>query len=322
MKRRTLLAGVAAAGALDARGAGAAEAYPDRPVRVVVPFPAGGATDVWCRIVTTPMAAELGQSFVVDNRSGAAGMIGADAVAKAVPDGYTILFTISSLVQSPVVFRRSPYDVEADFLPVGQLGGTNLVLAIGLGVPGTTLEEFIAAGRGKDYSFGSYSPASTGHVFGQVFSDIAGLGMTHVGYRGEAPELVDLLSGRIQCALVSLTSAKGYLQNGRLRGLACLGRQRTRSLPDVPTFLELGYPEEFVWTGGAGMLAPARIPPAAHAKLVAAFKNATEDGDVQRRLAEQDFILDYLPPDAHRAELRRMHAVWTALIQRTGITAE
>ena len=320
MQRRTLLG--AAGFALGAGPALAQTAYPDRPIKVVVPFPAGGATDAWARTLAAPMSEMLGQSLVVESRSGAAGMIGAEAVARAPADGYTLLFTISSLVQSPVVFRRSPYDTENDFAPIGNLGTTALVLAINKDIPARTLEEFVAYARGRNLSFGSYSPASTGHVFGQYFSDHHGLGMTHVGYRGEAPELVDLLGGRIHCALVSITSTKEYLRDGRLKGLAALGRQRLTSVPEVPTFIELGYPQEFGWTGIVGMLAPARTPAPILEKLAKVFEQAVARPETRRRLEEMDFIIAYMPPEAFRAEIRRATADWTALVNKTGITME
>ncbi|PWC28644.1 Bug family tripartite tricarboxylate transporter substrate binding protein [Teichococcus aestuarii] len=327
MQRRTLLGAAAAAacalpGLAHAAAGAARAAYPDKPIRVVVPFPPGGATDTWCRLVTAPMAEALGQPFVVDCRSGAASMIGSEAVARAAPDGHTLLFTISSLVQSPVVFRRAPYDAEKDFAPIGQLGTTSLVLACNKDVPGRTLAEFVAAAKGRNYSFGSYSPASTGHVFGQLFSDVAGLGMTHVGYRGEAPELLDLIGGRLHCALVSMTSAKGYLLDGTLRPLACLGRQRLPSLPGVPTFVELGYPEDFAWSGFVGMLAPAGTPAAIVETLAGSFRAATERAEVRRTLAEQDFILQWLGPSDMAREVRRARQSWAELVERTGISAE
>lgn len=327
MQRRTLLGAAAGtACALPRIAAGAAgaprAAYPEKPIRIVVPFPPGGATDAWCRLVTGPMGEMLGQPFVVESRSGAASMIGTEAVARAAPDGYTLLFTISSLVQSPVVFRRAPYDAEKDFAPIGQLGTTSLVLACNRDVPGRDLAGFVAAAKGRNYSFGSYSPASTGHVFGQVFSDVAGLGMTHVGYRGEAPELLDLIGGRLHCALVSMTSAKAYLLDGTLRPLACLGRQRLPSLPDVPTFIELGYPQDFAWSGFVGMLAPAGTPSPVVARLAEAFRAATERAEVRRALAEQDFIAQWLPPEKMAAEIRRARQSWAELVERTGIKAE
>ncbi|MCK8784761.1 tripartite tricarboxylate transporter substrate binding protein [Roseomonas sp. NAR14] len=325
MYRRSVLA--AAAGLVTVRAARAQGTWPDRPIRVVVPYPPGGATDVWARLVTASMAERLGQPFVVESRAGAGGMIGAEYVAKSPPDGNTLVFALSSLVQSPVVFRRSPYDAEADFAPIGQLGGTPLVFAVRPELGTATLAEFIAKARaaeaaGTPFSYGSYSPGSTGHVFSQYFSDLEKLGMTHVGYRGEAPELIDLLSGRIHCALVSITSCKQYFREGKLRGLASMGPRRVPTVPDVPTFIELGYPRDFDWTGFVGLLAPARTPQPVIAKLAEAFREAVERPEVRRVLLEQDFLIDWQPPERFRESIREAKARWVDLVNRTGITVE
>ena len=170
-RRAALAAGLAAACALPARRGlaqgGRGGWAPDRPVRFIVPFPAGGATDVWSRMVGDAMAAELGQPVVIENRSGAGGMVGTEAAAKATPDGHTLLFTISPFIQSPVVFRRWPYQPLEDFAPIGKLGTTPLPFCVRPEIPARTLAEFVAYARGKDLSFGSYAAGSTGHAYAQ-----------------------------------------------------------------------------------------------------------------------------------------------------------
>lgn len=325
LHRRTFVAGGTAgllAGALPPRGARAQGQWPDRPIRVVVPFAAGGATDVWSRLVTGPMSEALGQPFVIEVRPGAGTMIGTEAVARSPADGYTLLFNITSIVQSPIVFRRTPYDAEADFAPIGKLGGSPLIFAVGPGVPGNTMAEFVEAARGRNYSFGSYAPGSTGHVMTQVLSDTKGLGMTHVGYRGEAPEIIDLIGGRIQCALVSMTLAKEYFRDGRLRPLATIGNRRQPSLPNVPTFEELDYPPEFSLGGFVGLWAPARTPRPVVARLAEAMREAVHRPEVQQRLAAMDFVFEWKGPEAFREEIHDVRTKWAALIDRTGITTE
>src|SRR5918998_2043593 len=187
-RRAALAAGLAAAcGAPAARPGLAQGAWsPDRPIRFVVPFPPGGATDVWSRMVGDAMAAEVGQPILVENRSGAGGMVGTEAAAKAAPDGHTLLFTITTHVQSPVVFRRWPYQLE-DFAPIGRMSTSPLPFCIRPEIPARTVREFADWARGRDVSFGSYAAGSTGHAMAQLLSDVERLGMTHVAYRGEAP---------------------------------------------------------------------------------------------------------------------------------------
>jgi tripartite-type tricarboxylate transporter receptor subunit TctC len=318
MRRRSFLA-LPALAVLPAR---AQDAFPSRPIRMVVPFPAGGATDVWARIVAAPMAERLGQPIVIDNRSGGSGMIGTEHVAKGAADGHTILFSISSFVQAPVLFRSTAYDPLNDFAPIGRMGTTALVFCASPSMPVGSLAEFVARARGRDLSFGSYGTGSTGHVFAQIISDHERLGMTHVGYRGEAPLLTDMLGGRVAGAFHSLTLVKEHLRNGRLKPLAFLGRERSPSFPDVPTLIELGYPEVFGWSGFFGAWAPARVPSPAHAVLVEGYRVAMARPEVIHRLEEIDVIVDYAGPAEFQAEIARTHATWQELVTRMNIRPE
>src|SRR3712207_3462181 len=263
-RRAAFAAGFAAVCALFAarpsRAQGSGGWAPDRPIRFIVPFPAGGATDVWGRMVGDAMAAALGQPIVIENRSGAGGMVGTEAAAKAPPDGHTLLFLISPFIQSPVVFRRWPYQPLEDFAPIGKLGTTPLPFCVRPEIPARSLAEFVAYARGRDLSFGSYAAGSTGNAYAQLLADIEKLGMTHVAYRGEAPMLTDILGGRIQCGFHSMTASGEYIRTGRLRALACTGRNGIPSLPQVPTFVSLGYPATFATAGFIGLFAPGRVP--------------------------------------------------------------
>jgi tripartite-type tricarboxylate transporter receptor subunit TctC len=230
MDRRTLL-GLAAGGL--AAPALAQAPYPNRPIRMVVPLPAGGATDIWARLVAEPMAAILGQPVVIENRAGAGGMIGTEAVKNAPADGYTILFHISNFVQTPAVLRRWPYRVE-DFAPVGKFGTTPLPFCVRADIPATTLREFVSYARGRQLAYGTYSPGTSGHAFAQALSDLEGLEMTAVHYRGEAPMLQDVLGGRIPCAFHSMTASGDQIRSGRIRPLATLGPPASRACPLCP----------------------------------------------------------------------------------------
>ena len=325
-RRAALAAGLAAVCALPAARRGRAQVgggwSPDRPVRFIVPFPPGGATDVWSRMVGEAMAVELGQPVVIENRSGAGGMVGAEAAAKAAPDGHTLLFTISPFIQSPVVFRRWPYQPLGDFNPVGKLGTTPLPFCIRPEIPARTLAEFVSFARGKDLSFGSYAAGSTGHAYAQLLSDIEKLGMTHVAYRGEAPMLTDILCGRIACGFHSMTAAGEYIRGGRLRPLACTGRNGIPSLPQVPTFVSLGYPATFATAGFIGLFAPARVPAAAQARLAEVFAGVVANGAFQRRLLEIDTIPGWLGPDAFRAEIAFQLKEWSDLAAAMNLTVD
>jgi len=325
MHRRAALAAGLAASALAPGRPGRAQGggwSPDRPIRFIVPFPPGGATDIWARMVGDGMAAALSQPIVIENRSGAGGMVGAEAAAKATPDGHTLLFTISPFIQSPVVFRRWPYQPLEDFAPIGKLGTTPLPFCVRPEIPARTLAEFVAYARGKDLSFGSYAAGSTGHAYAQLLSDVEKLGMTHVAYRGEAPMLTDILGGRIACGFHSMTAAGEYIRGGRLRPLACTGRNGIPSLPQVPTFVSLGYPETFATAGFIGLFAPARVPAAAQARLADVFAAVLANGEFQRRLLEIDTIPGWLGPAAFRAEIAFQLKEWSDLAEAMNLRVD
>ncbi len=318
MRRRALIVALAAPAVARAQAG-----FPDRPIRMVVPQPAGGATDIWARLLAEPMAAFLGQPVVIENRGGAGGMIGTEAVKNAVPDGHTILFHIASFVQAPVVFRRWPYQPLEDFFPVGKMGTTPLPFCVRADLPVRTLAEFIAYAKGKRLSFGTYSPGSSGHAFAQLLSDREGLDMVAVHYRGEAPMLQDVLAGQIPCAFHSMTGSGEHIRSGRIRPLATLGTSGIPTLPSVPTFVSLGYsPDDFGQSGFVGVWAPVRTPEPVRARLVEAMRIAMHQPDVLRRLAEMDTIAQYLAPDAFRADIAQYLRFWSGLVERMGLTAE
>jgi tripartite-type tricarboxylate transporter receptor subunit TctC len=291
---------------------------PDRPIRIVVPYPAGGATDVWARLVAEPMSEMLRLPVVIENRSGASGMIGAEAVAKAPPDCHTLLFTITQLVQAPVVLGQSPYDVERDFLPIGQMGTTTLLFMCRAEIPARNLAEFIAHARaraagGRGLNLGSWSAGSTAHVFGLAFNNQFNLGMTHVAYRGEAPMLAAYLANEVDCGINSLTTMRPHIQSGRLRPLAALGDARAGGMPEVPTFLEQGAEIGRGWSGFAALLGPARLPPPVHARLVEVFRLTMERPALRERLMQLDTDPIWLGPEDFGRVIRRVRDKWIEL---------
>ena len=324
MRRRQLasLASGLAAGLL-ASPALAQPGFPNRPIRMVVPLPAGGATDIWARLIAEPMGSHLGQPVVIENRGGAGGMIGTEAVKNAAPDGHTILFHIASFVQTPVVLRRWPYQPLEDFAFIGKMGTTPLPFCIRPEIPATNLAEFVAYAKGRQLAFGTYSPGSSGHAFGQLLSDVNGLDMVAVHYRGEAPMLQDILGGRIACAFHSMTASGDHIRAGRIRPLATLGTSGIPSLPQVPTFVSLGYPPaDWGQSGFVGTFAPVRTPEPVQARLVEAFHVAMTRPEVLAKLREMDTIAQYLPPAEFREDVASYLRFWSALVERMGLSAE
>jgi tripartite-type tricarboxylate transporter receptor subunit TctC len=315
--RRRLLALAAAALAAPAP-LRAQPRYPDRPVRVVVPYPPGGGTDTWARMVVEGLQAELGQPFVIENRGGSSGLIGSEVVAKAPPDGYTLLYNITTLVQAPVVLRRFPFDPIRDFAFIGRLGTTAITFAIGPTVPEgvKTLADFVAWGRGRPLAFGNYGPGSTGHAFGVLLAEEAKLNVTQVAYRGEAPMLQDFLAGSFHGGFHSTIVAGEMFRAGRLRPLATGGPDRVPSLADrVPTLLELGYSRRFDFSGFNGLLAPARTPPEVLERLVPAFRRTVTTPAFTARLRAIDTIPGYEDPDTFRASAERTLRQWQELAE-------
>ncbi len=318
MRRRSLLAAPFLLPTLSR-----AQSFPDRPIRMVVPLPPGGATDIWARLVAEPMAAQLGQPVVIENRAGAGGMIGAEAVKNATPDGHTIMFHIANHVQTPVVLKRFPYHPVNDFAFIGKFGTTALPWCVRGDLPVRDMAEFRSHARGRGLNYGTYSPGSSGHVFGQLISDHDRLDMNAVHYRGEAPMLADVLGGRIPCAFHSMTGSGDHIRAGTVRPLAAMGPVRIPSLPNLPTLVEAGYPPElFGRTGFIGAFAPRATPAPAMAKLVEAFRYAMHLPVTLTRLRELDTIPQYLGPDAFKADVADYMAFWSGLVERTGITAE
>jgi tripartite-type tricarboxylate transporter receptor subunit TctC len=320
MIRRRHVLSMAGAAAL-ARPA-VAQSWPDRPIRWIVPFPPGGSTDLWARLMAEPMAADLGQPIVIDNRGGAGGLIGTEAAARAAPDGHTMLFTITTHVTSPVVLRRFPYDPVADFAPIGKLGVTPLVLCASPSTQGNTVQDFAAWARGKDLSYASYAPGSSGHAYGQMFSDEARLNMTHVAYRGEGPMLQDMLAGNVACAFHSMAASGGAIRAGRIRPLALSGTQRLPSLPQVPLMRESGFSERFAFSGFIGLLAPARVPQPILDRTVASFRKVMETPATLSRLREIDTIPQYLDPTAFREDIARALRDWTVLATELNLSVQ
>ncbi|SDM32202.1 Tripartite-type tricarboxylate transporter, receptor component TctC [Oryzisolibacter propanilivorax] len=253
-----------AAGGLHAQTAGAEAGWPRRPITMVIPAGAGGGTDVVGRVLAEELGKRLGQAVVVDNKTGASGMLGTSAVARAAPDGYTLLVSYSTPVfYAHHVFAKVPYDIRKDFEFITEIAATSLVLTVNADVPVHNMKEFMAwaqQNKGK-VNYGSYGTGSPGHLMSAYLSDSRKLQMTHVAYKSEAPYVQDLTAGVVSWGMGTLAAAQGQIKAGRLRPIAILGPRRLADLPDVPTMAEQGFPDpEFKTIAWFTMLAPAGTP--------------------------------------------------------------
>lgn len=263
LSERRLLLAIAAASLSVLSFCARADTYPSRPIRLVVPFPPGGPTDVLARIVAPRLAERLGQPVVIDNKPGASGMVGADAVAKAAPDGYTLLVNASIHVINPSLYPKQPYDAIADFAAVSNLADVPLVLAVNPKVAAQSVKELVALAKASKTSlaFASAGNATSQHLSGEAFKVAAGVDMLHVPYKGSAPALTDLIGGQVQLMFDSLPSSMPFVKAGTIRPLAVTTLRRSPALPDVPTIAESGYPGFSISTW-YGVWAPAATPAA------------------------------------------------------------
>ena len=247
--------------------------YPDKPIRMIVPYPPGGPTDLTARVVAAEMGNTIGQPIVVDNRAGASGMIGADAVAKATPDGYTFLANASIHVINPSVYRTMTFDAIEDFVPITQLAQVPLVLVVPASSPIKSVEDLVSYAKSKPggLNFGSAGNASAQHLAGESFKRAAGIQMQHVPYKGSAPALQDLAGGQIDLMFDSMPSATGLINAGKLRAIAVTTADRAKARPDLPTIAQSGYPGFDIATW-YGYWAPKNTPP----EIVEALANAAQ----------------------------------------------
>lgn len=290
--RRRFLAGSALGATLLMLGSAVAQtAYPSRTIRVVVPFPAGGTTDLIARLFAQRMSEGLGQSIVIENVGGAGGSVGADTVAKAEPDGYTLLFhnlTFSSTTASLQFAGRAKHDL-ADFAPISLAVNVPMLLVANPSVPAKDLKDFAIyakeAGGKQPLFYGSTGPGSIMNLAAEVFKRDAGIAMDHVPFRGAAPLVQELLAGRIQFGGDQLSTALPHVASGALKPLAVLAERRSTILPDVPTVRELGFPNMEL-RGWNGFFGPARLPEAVVARLNQEIARAAQHPEIRRRLAE------------------------------------
>jgi len=323
--RRKLLLSVAGTGIASAFPFVArAQAWPAKPIRVVVSFPAGGLTDILARAYCEALSQKLGQTVVVENKPGASGAIGAADVAKAAPDGYTFLFTISTTMnQNRVLYRKLPYDADKDFVYVSGFDAGHLPLAVASGVKVNNMTEFVDLARRERVTMGNYSAGSYPHMLAAQVNKLYGTKIEPVHYKGEAPMWADLASGQITAAIGSIPAMSPHLQSGRIRAIAVPTTVRSTRLPDVPTFVEQGFKDQvFVIQGWIGMFAPAGISKDIVSRVSAIHQ---ESADLPRiKQINTTFGLRDRPWTAEEFEKlnNEVKPVWISMARELGITLD
>jgi tripartite-type tricarboxylate transporter receptor subunit TctC len=303
-----------------AAGPVAAQDYPSKPIRLVVPFAPGGGTDILARTVVGPLGERLGQPVVIDNRPGAGSQIGMDIAAKAAPDGYTLVMTDTSVSVNPSLYAKLPYDTEADFAPISLLASGPVILLVHPSVPAESLKEFLALAKAKpgQLNYASGGNGASTHLGGELLKMVAGIDLVHVPYKGTAPGLTDLLGGQVQMMIGGISSARPYVDGGKLRGLAVTGEKRNPALPDVPTFAEAGLPGVDAGTYWS-LWAPAKTPDAVIQRVYRETASVLQRQDIRDRLSELGYETIAGPPEALSANLKSEIAKWRAVVAKANI---
>jgi tripartite-type tricarboxylate transporter receptor subunit TctC len=294
--------------------------YPAKPIRLVVPFPAGGTTDILARAVAQKLTESMGQPVVVDNRAGAGGNIGADLVAKSPPDGYTLLMgTVGTHAINASLYAKMPYDHVRDFAPVILVAGVPNVLVVTPGLPVKSVQELIAYGKANPgkLNFASSGNGTSIHLSAELFKTMTGVQMAHVPYKGSAPALVDLAGGQVQLMFDNLPSALALIKGGKLKALAVTSLQRSAALPDVPTVAESGLPG-FEASSWFGLLAPAGTPKDIIAKLNSEVAKWLATPEAKEKLAAQGAIPAGLPPEEFARHIATETVKWQKVVKDSG----
>ena len=299
-----------------------AQSYPARPVKVVVPFAAGGPLDLVGRAVFDKLSVNLKQTFVMENRTGAGGNIGTEAVAKAAPDGYTLLFVLSStLTANPALYRKLPFNVEKDLRPISLLVGTTQMMVVHPSVPVNTLAELVAYAKKEPLVYAHAGPGSGGHLAMEYFRTMAGFETVQVPYRGNAPLVVDLLAGQVKAGFVATAGVIQHVRDGRLKGLAISATTRSPLAPDVPTAAEAGYPD-FKLGSYFILLGPAGLPDAIANLLEREVRDALKSPELKDKFAAQDIAVVGSSAAEAREFLRADTALWARIAKDANLRVD
>ena len=316
------LAALLAGGLLHATIA-AAQAYPAKPIRFIVGFPPGGATEFIARLIGQKLTQSMGQQVIVDNRPGAAGHLGIELAARAAPDGYTLLLVAPNITISPSLYKKLGYDTVKDFAPIARVAAVPMVIVTPGNLPAATLKEFIALAKAKP---GGLNYASSGvgtslHLAAELFKLQAGVNLVHVAYKGSSLAMNDVISGQVHTLFIGIPAPAPHIKTGRLRGLAVIAPQRSATLPDVPTAIEAGMPNLDITTW-YGVFAPAGTPRTIVTKLNHEINQAMQAADVKEKLAAQSTNAIMGTPEAFGAYVKNEIAKWAEVVRKAGIQPE
>lgn len=300
-----------------------AQAWPVKPITLVVTYPPGGGADTMARLIAPKLGEALGQPVVIENRPGASGQIGAGAVAKAAPDGYTLMLDASSFAVNPALFPKLPYDSDKAFRPIGVIALFPNVLLVNPSFPAKSVREFIAAAKQRKdaVSYASSGNGSAQHLAGAMFESAAGVDMLHVPYKGGGPALNDVIGGQVPAFFGNLASTLQHVQGGRLRALAVTSGKRSAILPELPTMAEAGVAGYEVYEWNA-IFAPAGTPDAVVQRVAAALQRAMDAADVKARIAQLGGEMQTARPEAAQQFIRQQTALWARLVKERGITVD
>ena len=308
--------------ALVAATAAHGQTWPTKPISLVVTYPAGGGADTMARLIAPRLGEALGQPIIVENKPGASGQIGASAVAKAMPDGYTLMLDASSFAVNPSLFAKLPYDSDKAFKPIGVIALFPNVLLVNPGVAATSVKELVALAKVKKdaVSYASSGNGSAQHLAGAMFESAAGVDMLHVPYKGGAPALNDVIGGQVPVFFGNLASTLQHVQAGKLKPLAVTSAKRSPILPTVPTMAEAGVAGYEVYEWNA-LFAPAGTPDAVVTKLAAALQKTLDSPNVKARIAQLGGI-QTAKPDAAQLFVRQQTTLWAKLVKERGISLD
>jgi tripartite-type tricarboxylate transporter receptor subunit TctC len=299
--------------------------YPNRPVKVIVPFTAGGTTDIFARLIGEKLSQSLGQQFVIENRGGAGGNIGTDAVAKAEPDGYTLVMgTVGTHAINASLYTKMPYDPLTDFVPIAYAAGVpNLMVVSPKTVKASSVQEFIAEAKAsqRKFNMASSGNGTSIHLSGELFKQFTGVEMPHVPYRGSGPAVSDLLGGQVDVMFDNLPSSIEHAKAGGLRALAVTSAQRSPALPNIPTLAEAGLPG-FEATSWFALFAPKGTPAEITSKLNQEVRKALDTPELRKRFVDLGGEIKSMTPDELMAYVRSEHEKWAKVVKASGVRLE
>jgi tripartite-type tricarboxylate transporter receptor subunit TctC len=302
--------------------AAAAQPFPSKPLRIIVPFSPGGVADSSARVISEKLGARLGQSVVVENRPGASGNIGTQQVAASAPDGYTLLLGFDgTMVVNPHVYAKLPFDTLRDFAPVTKLGDATLILVAHPSVPAKDLREFLQIAKKQNFSYGSAGTGSTPHLAGELFAQRTGIALTHVPYKGGGQAMGDVVGGQIPLVFTAIATAQQFVKAGKLKGLGVSSARRSSSLPEVPTFVESGL-DGFVVDSWVGILAPAKTPQPIVARLQKEIAAVLAEPETRERYATLGIEPVANSPEQFTEQIRADLARWEKVVKQAGIRIE